>query len=176
MEFSEFSKNVDNIEKSKQIEKNPISISSNKMEKLVNFDGNTYIIDDPEVKIIEEQKTYFWSRLFLKEEYVTDLEIGDIVSITYRDEYLEAQFISYGFKNLEKDHNDQIVYAEQEVDDKILILMIDEKEVNYGTNISFIQTLFKNSMHYQYEIYKRSELLFTNKRTGNIIDYFDADL
>ena len=175
MELSQYKQQLEN--KSKPIEKNPTFIGSNKMDRVVELDGSIYTIEDPEVKIIEEQKIYVWSRLYLKEEFNPDLEIGDIIKISYRgQEELETQFISYGFKNLEKDHEDEITEADQEIDDKILILMVDQNEINYSTKIPFIQTLFKNSMHYSYEIYKRSELLFINNRTGESMEYFDADL
>ena len=66
-------------------------------------------------------------------------------------------------------------YYNPEDDKKILCLMVDEKEVNYSDKIPFIRTLFKTGRHYEYQLVRRDELLFKNKRTDETIDYYDCD-
>jgi len=58
---------------------------------------------------------------------------------------------------------------------KVLCLMVDEGMVNYNEDIHFVRTLFKVGRHYEYQLVKRSELLFINDRNGMILDYFDCD-
>lgn len=53
--------------------------------------------------------------------------------------------------------------------------MVDETTVNFGEGIEFIRTLFKTGRHYEYQLVRRDELLFINKRNGVILDYFDCD-
>ena len=53
--------------------------------------------------------------------------------------------------------------------------MVDEKEINQSTNIPFIRTLFKLGHHYEYNVMRRDELIFTNDRNGVMIDWFDCD-
>lgn len=140
--------------------------------------------------VIEEQKIFFWIRLYLREEDL-NIEIGDEISIKYQPlpilvdgkqiidsdvtETLETKFICYGKKGLDKDHDNQVVNFSNEDDKKILCLMVDERVVNFGTGIDFIRTLFKTGHHYQYQLIKREELLFVNKRNGHILEYFDCD-
>ena len=130
---------------------------------------------DPDMKILEEQKVYIWIRLYLKEE--SDIEIGDDIFMTYTPsgEKLNTKFICYGKINMDKDHNDEIVNYNTEDDKKVLCLMVDQDKINKGTDIPFIRTLFKSSIHYQYQLMRREELLFINNRTGETLDYFDCD-
>jgi hypothetical protein len=53
--------------------------------------------------------------------------------------------------------------------------MIDEKMVNFNDNIPFIRTLFKTGRHYDYQLVRRDELIFVNKKNGHILDYYDCD-
>lgn len=126
--------------------------------------------------VVEEQKVYFWIRLYLKEED-SNIEIGDDVVIEWKPtgEKLDTKFIAYGKVGLEKDHQDQVVNWTAEDDKRILCLMIDTKMVNFNDDIPFIRTLFKTGYHYEYQLVKRDELLFVNKRNGFILDYFDCD-
>ena len=128
-----------------------------------------------DTKIVEEQKVYIWIRLFLKEE--SNIEIGDDILMTYSQsgEQLETKFICYGKTDMGKDHNDEIINYNPEDDKKVLCLMVDQDKINKGINIPFIRTLFKTSIHYQYQLVKRNELLFINSRTGETLDYFDCD-
>ena len=130
---------------------------------------------DPDMKILEEQKVYIWIRLYLKEE--SDVEIGDDIFMTYTPsgEKLNTKFICYGKINMDKDHNDEIVNYNTEDDKKVLCLMVDQDTINKGIDIPFIRTLFKSSIHYQYQLMRREELLFINNRTGETLDYFNCD-
>ena len=62
-----------------------------------------------------------------------------------------------------------------EDDKRIICLMIDEKIVNHNDDIPFIRTLFKLGRHYEYQLVRREELIFLNKRNGSILDYYDCD-
>jgi hypothetical protein len=141
-------------------------------------------------KVVEEQKVYFWIRLYLKEEDL-NIQVGDDIVIRYQPrstfvdgvkiweseevEELVTKFICYGKKGLEKDHDNEVVNYSNEDDSKILCLMVDETTVNFGEGIGFIRTLFKTGRHYEYQLVRRDELLFINKRNGVILDYFDCD-
>lgn len=142
-------------------------------EVVKDWDSNT----DPGMKVIEEQKVYIWIRLYLKEE--SNSEIGDDVFMTYvpSGEKLEAKFICYDKTSLSKDHDDleKIINFNPEDDKKVLCLMVDQEKINKGTDIPFIKTLFKTSIHYQEQLMRRSDLLFINSRTGENLDYFDCD-
>jgi hypothetical protein len=129
---------------------------------------------DPAMKILEEQKVYIWIRLYLKEE--SDVEIGDDIFMTYTPsgEKLETKFICFGKEGMEKD-NDGLVNWNSEENKKVLCLMVNQDKINKGTDIPFIRTLFKTSIHYQEQLMKRSDLLFINSRTDEYLDYFDCD-
>lgn len=167
--------------------------------KNINTDGLTDEIEEISTStVVEEQKVYFWIRLYITDEFA-DVEVGDDIVITYnpssiylnntevkdgsfekltgsgKSEELSTKFICYGKKGLEKDHQDEVVNYTSEDDKKILCLMIDERVVNFGEGIPFIRTLFKTGRHYEFQIVRRSELLFINKRNGLILDYYDCD-
>ena len=132
--------------------------------------------EEKEIKqVVEEQKVYFWIRLYLKEED-SNLQIGDDISIkwTPTGEELKTKFICYGKTGLQKDYDEEIVNYNSEDDKKVLCLMVDEGQVNYNEDIPFIRTLFKVGRHYEYQLVKRSELLFVNDRNSMILDYFDC--
>lgn len=130
---------------------------------------------NPAMKIVEEQKVYIWIRLYLKEE--SDVKVGDEIFMTYKPsgEKLGTIFVCYGKTDMGKDHNDEIINYNPEDDKKVLCLMVDQDKINKGTNIPFIRTLFKTSIHYQYQLVKRDELIFINSRTGETLEYFDCD-
>jgi hypothetical protein len=137
---------------------------------------NDDVSEDAVSTVIEDQKVYFWIRLFLKEED-PNLKIGDdiIIKWNHSGEELITKFFAWGKKGFEKDLKDNITNYNPEDDKKVLSLMIDEKSVNYNEDIPFIRTLFKTGRHYEYQLVKRSELLFINNRNGMILDYFDCD-
>lgn len=131
---------------------------------------------NPISTVTEEQKVYFWIRLFLKEED-PNVNIGDDITIEWipTGEKLQTKFIAFGKKGFDKDGGDEITSYSTEDDKKILSLMIDTKMVDFNDDIPFIRTLFKTGYHYQDNIFKRSELLFVNNRNSIILDYFDCD-
>ena len=133
------------------------------------------VSQDPEVEITPE-KVYFWTRVYMKEEN-TNIEIGDYITIKYlpSGEELKTQFITYAKTGLEKDHDDELTSYNTEEDKKVLCLMVDEKEINEREDIPFIRTLFKLGHHYEYNVMRRDELIFTNDSNGVIVDWFDCD-
>ena len=139
-------------------------------EVIKDWNSNT----DPGMKIVEEQKIYIWIRLYLKEE--ADVEAGDDVIMTYTPsgEKLETKFICFGKEGMDKD-NDGLTNWNSEDNKKVLCLMVDQDRINKGTDIPFIRTLFKTGIHFQYQLVRRDELLFTNNRTDKTLDYFDCD-
>jgi hypothetical protein len=137
----------------------------------------TDIVDQTAMsKVTEEQKVYFWIRLYLKDDNI-NAEIGDDISINWKQsgEKLVTKFICYGKKGLNKDYNDQVTNYNSEDDKKCLCLMIDTKMVNFNDDIPFIRTLFKTGYHYQYQLVKREDLQFIIDKNGMILDYFDCD-
>jgi len=127
-------------------------------------------------KIIEEQKIFFWIRLYLSEED-PNVQIGDDITIEWihSGEKLKTKFIAYGKEGVNKDQGDEMVNFNPEDDKRILCLMIDTKMVNFNDDIPFIRTLFKTGYHYEYQLVKRNDLTFTNDRTNMVLDYFDCD-
>jgi len=129
-----------------------------------------------ESKVVEEQKIYFWIRLYLNEED-PNIEIGDDITIqwTPSGEELKTKFAAYGKAGLERDHEDEVTNYNPDDDKRVLCLMIDTKMVNFNDEIPFIRTLFKTGYHYEYQLVKRSELIFINDKNGMILDYYDCD-
>lgn len=135
------------------------------------------INDEIEISEVEKQKVYIWLRVFLKEE-LTDIKEGDNFKIEYSPsgEFLLTKFIAFGKKNSYKDADDYTqIQMITEDDPKVLCLMVDENEIQNGQEIPFIRTLFKISRHFEYQVYRREELTFTNVRTGDLIDYIDCE-
>ena len=133
------------------------------------------VSDDAVQKIVEEQKTYFWIRLFIKDEQ-PNIEIGDDVIINYTPsgEKLTTKFICYGKQGLDKDNGELVTHYNTEDDKKVLCLMIDEKIVNYSEEITFIRTLFRTGRHFEYQLVKRDELQFIIDKNNIILDYYDT--
>lgn len=131
---------------------------------------------DVTTKIVEEQKVYFWIRLYLKDED-PNIQVGDDIVIEYTPsgEELSTKFICYDKQGLSTDHQDEITNYNPEDNKKVLCLMVDTKMVNYNDDIPFIRTLFKTSYHYDYQLVRRDELLFVDKKSGLLLDYFDVD-
>jgi hypothetical protein len=127
-------------------------------------------------KVTEEQKVYFWIRLYLKDDNI-NAEIGDDISINWKlsGEKLITKFICYGKTGLSKDHQDEMTNYNPEDDKKCLCLMIDSKMVNFNNDIPFIRTLFKTGYHYEYQLVKREDLQFIIDKNGMILDYFECD-
>lgn len=162
---------------------NKISIEPQYMESLIEKIKNidvTNLTDDINdgvmSLVVEEQKTYFWIRLFLKDEE-ENIEIGDDIAISWlpTGEELVTKFVCFGKVGMTDDQGEQITYYEAEDDKRVLCLMIDERSVNFNNEIPFIRTLFKSGNYYEYQLIRRNELLFINKRNNIIIDYYDCD-
>lgn len=132
------------------------------------------VSDQVDVEITPE-KVYFWTRLYTNEEDPS-VKIGDTVWIEYTPsgERLETKFITYGKKGLERDHEGEVTNYNPEDDRRILCLMIEESVVNNAEGIPFLRTLFKLGRHYEYQLVRRSELVFV-KQDGGLIDYYDCD-
>lgn len=132
--------------------------------------------NDTQSKVVEEQKIYFWIRLYLNEEN-PNVEIGDDITIqwTPTGEELKTKFAAYGKAGLERNHEDQVTNYNPDDDKRVLCLMIDTKMVNFNDEIPFIRTLFKTGYHYEYQLVKRDELIFINDKNGMILDYYDCD-
>ena len=125
---------------------------------------------------VEKQKVYIWIRLYIKEE-ISDLKEGDDFSITYTEtnESLITKFICFGKKNSFKDSDDyDQIQITSEDDQKCLWLMVEENIIQTGDDIPFIRTMFKEGFYYEYQLVKRNELIFINKRNIDILDYFDC--
>lgn len=132
--------------------------------------------NSPESKVVDEQKIYFWVRLYLKEEDM-NIEPGDEIIIKWKPsgEELLTKFIAYGKKGLDKNHDDEVTQYVSEDDKRVLSLMIDTKMVNFNDEIPFIRTLFKTGYHYEYQLVKRTELFFINSKNNIELDYYDCD-
>lgn len=130
---------------------------------------------DVSVNIIEKQRVYLWIRLYLKEE-ISDINVGDDFEIKYllNDDKIIAKFIAYGKKNLNRDLDNMIINYDPEDNKKCLCLMVDEEDIS-SDKTKFIRTLFKTSKFYQFQVYRRSDLVFTNIRTDSIVDYIECD-
>lgn len=149
------------------------------VEKIKQIDTNNLpddVDNTPSSKVIDEQKVYFWIRLYLKEED-PNINPGDDIVIKWKPsgEELITKFIAYGKKGLDKDHEDEVTQYVNEDDKRILSLMIDTKMVNFNDEIPFIRTLFKTGYHYEYQLLKRNELLFINQKNNIELDYYDCD-
>ena len=147
-------------------------------EQLKDLD-TTDLSDDVSDEILTDitpEKVYFWTRVYLKEEN-PNIEIGDQVTLkwTVTGEEIKTQFITYGKQGLEKDHDDELTNYNPDDDKKVICLMVDEEVINKSEEIPFIRTLFKLGRHYEYQLVKRDELVFSIDRNGIILDYFDCD-
>lgn len=127
-------------------------------------------------RVVEEQKVYFWIRLYLKEEN-PNVQIGDDITLTWTisGEKLEIKFAAYGKAGLERDHHGQVTNYNPEDDKRVLCILVDSNQVNFNDDIPFIRTLFKTGYHYDYQLVKREELQFIVKRNGIVLDYYDCD-
>jgi hypothetical protein len=133
------------------------------------------VSDDTVNTIIEEQRTFFWIRLYIKDEQ-PNIEVGDDVTIHYipSGEKMTTKFICYGKQGLDKDNGELVTHYNTEDDKKVLCLMIDEKMVNFSEDIPFIRTLFKTGRHFEYQLVRRDELLFIIDKNNIILDYYDT--
>lgn len=156
-----------------------ISYRKSIIDTIKNLDTNNLsdsISKDPIIEVKEKQKVYLWIRLYLKDESKT-LKIGDDIVIKWlpSGEELITKFFTYGKKGSEIENSDNIINFNPEEDKKTLCLMIEESSINFNDDIPFIRTLFKNCYHYEFQLVRRDELIFTNKRTGDKLEYIECD-
>ena len=129
----------------------------------------------PRSEIVEKQKTYFWTRLYLNDE--VDLKPDQDIKIIYTPsgEELTTKFVCYAKKGLNKDLEEQVVNYNSEDDKKCLCLMIDSDKINVDNDdIPFIRTLFRIGRFWEQQVLRRDELVFTDS-SGNILEYYDVE-
>ena len=146
------------------------------IKKIDRDDLSNEVSKDPSITEVEKQKVYIWLRVYLKDE-ITDFKEGDDYTITYlpSGEKLRSKFMCLGKLNSFKDGGDGQIQTVSEDDPKAIILMIDENDIQNGEHIPFIRSLFKVSKHFEYQVYKREELVFKNERSGQILEYIDCE-
>jgi len=150
----------------------------NIVEQIKNIDSTNLpdnVSNEVVEKVVEEQKVFFWIRLYIKDEE-PNIEIGDNIIIHYipSGEKMKTKFICYGKQGLDKDSGEIVTHYNTEDDKKVLCLMIDEKTVNFSEEIPFIRTLFKTGRHYEYQLLRRDELQFLIEKNNIILDYYDT--
>jgi hypothetical protein len=171
------------------IKKNYLELIAEELSSIDTDNADKWSYDEnPSIKIVEEQKTYFWIRLYLNDEN-QNIKIGSDITIRYQPmpsflndvfshqesyEELDTKFICYDKKGMERNHDGEIVNYNQEDDNRVLCLMVDSSNVNGNNQIPFIRTLFKASRHYDYQLIRRTELLFIDKVTGENLEYYDC--
>ena len=129
----------------------------------------------PRNQVIEEQKVYFWIRIYLKEE--VDVQPNTDITITYQpsEESLVSKFICYAKKCHEKDKQQDVVNYNPEDDKRILCLMVDADRINKKSeDIPFIRSLFKISRYYQPQILRLSEFKITDTEDREF-EFYDID-
>jgi hypothetical protein len=134
--------------------------------------------DKVRIDIIQKQKEYLWVKIYLREE--VDVNVGDEIVIKYLEtgEELKTIFFYYG-KKYEKMGLDVVVpipvMHEIGDDEKILYVLVDQDDLNKTEDAAtYIRTLFRQSKYYEHQLIKRSELIFTNSRTNEKLDYYDC--
>lgn len=125
--------------------------------------------------IIESQKTFFWIRVYLKEEIELKPDQDVTMEYTPTSEKLQTRFICYAKKGLDKDADDQVVNYNAEDNKKVLCLMVDSDRINTNSSdIPFVRSLFKIGRYYQPQVMRLTELTLTDA-SGKNIEYFDID-
>lgn len=162
---------MDQIKQVKQVDYDVI------VEAIRNID-TTDISDDeckPTSTIIEAQKTFIWTRLYLKEERESEMVPGTPISLKYKDEVLNMKFICYGKANSNRNINSMSLYEFDE-DKKVLCFMHDLEVINTSEKIPFLRTLFQMGKHYEEAVFRRDDLKFIIDDTDEEIEYFDIEL
>lgn len=129
----------------------------------------------PRTEIKEQQKVYFWIRVYLNQE--TQIEPNTPIYLTYNEsgEKLETTFICYAKKGIQKDIDETIINYNPEDDQKVLCLMIDSDRINKKSeDIPFIRTLFRIGRFYQPQILRHSDLTVTDSE-NQTLEYYDID-
>jgi hypothetical protein len=129
----------------------------------------------PQNQIIEQQKVYFWIRIYLKEEM--DVQPNTDITLTYtpENESLQTKFICYAKKGHEKDKQQDVVNYNSEDDKRILCLMVDADRIDkHSDDIPFIRTLFKITRWYQPQILRLSEIKITDSNDRDF-EFYDIE-
>lgn len=150
------------------------------LEEVVFDDTDEVAVESRKTKTkIDKQKVYFWIRVYLKEE--CKIEPGDDITIKYSvsGETLFTKFICYAKKGNLVDYIDGepvVTNYNSEDDTKVLCLMVDEEKINYDSaDIPFIRRLFRIGRHYEFELLRRADLILTNDRNKEELDYYDIE-
>ena len=152
---------------------------NNIVEQAKNIDIDTIDFSNanfrPRSEIVEKQKTYFWIRVYLKEEIDLSPDQDVTIEHVFLGEKLTTRFVCFAKKGLDRDAEDQVVNYNAEDDKRILCLMIDSDKINIDCDdIPFIKTLFKVGKWWQPQVMRRDELIFKDSN-GNIIDWYDVN-
>lgn len=129
---------------------------------------------DLSVKYLEEQKEFLWTRVYLKEEL--DINNDEMLKIKYlpTNEELSIKFICYNKKGLDKNADVDLVNYTNEDDRKVLCLQSDLNRIDKESDdIRFIRTLFKKSIWFEYQIFKKDDLIVTHN--DKQLDYIFID-
>lgn len=144
----------------------------------IDFDDTSSDYGKLKIKI-EKQKIYFWIRVYLNEEI--NIEPGDDISIKYvtSGEVLTTKFICFSKKGTLPEGESDVSTVrnyEGEDDTKVLCLMVDEGKINYDSDdIPFIRKLFKIGRYFEYELLRRTDLVLSNSKNGEQIEYYDIE-
>lgn len=144
--------------------------------KSLNLDDIDYSQTDfkPRNQIVEEQKVYFWVRVYLHEE--VKIEQNTDVNIKYVEsgEVLTAKFICFAKKGAERNQVENVINFNPEEDPKIWCLMIDANRIDKDSDdIPFIRTLFRISRWYSPQILRLNDLEVSFN--DQIVSYYDID-
>ena len=123
-------------------------------------------------KITQEQKIYFWLRLYLINQ--VDIEPNDVINIVYTpsNEVLETTFICYSKPYSAKVDVDNLTEYNPDDDKKVLCLMIDQSRVNENSDdVPFIRSLFKVSKYHEDKVMKRGELKFVMVKNNTELEF-----
>jgi len=144
--------------------------------KLIDVEKIDYTNSDfkPRNQIIEEQKVYFWIRVYLHDEVSIDPNTD--VTLTYlgSGEKLITKFICYAKKGAEKNQDENVINYNPDEDKKVWCIMIDSNRIdNNSQDIPFIRSLFRISRWYSPQILRLSDLDISYNDTS--ISYYDID-
>ena len=145
--------------------------------KKINLDKVDYAGEDfvPRADIKQKQRVFFWIRVYLKEEIEITQDTDVHINWKEGSEKLTTKFICYAKKGLDKDLEEQVTNYNPEDDKKVLCLMIDEDKINiHNEDIPFIKTLFKIGRFYEKQVWRREDMILTDK-DGNELPWFDID-
>ena len=126
-------------------------------------------------RVTEQQKVYFWIRIYLKDEMNIDPNTDITLTYTPDSESLQAKFICYAKKGHEKNTQENVVNYNPEDDKRILCLMVDADRIDkHSDDIPFIRTLFRISRWYQPQILRLSEIKITDSNDRDF-EFYDID-